>query len=122
MNRYHNKVYFPYNAKKDLQDFTAKQNRQEWHYTAHCLDNVRSRAIDCRALLEFIKAQQLDAETIFEYYLEFKRIIKACYRINWSAGIDVILVIGEGKQIITIYLNSVDDEHYTLNKMQYMQE
>jgi len=119
MNRYHSKVYFPQGASEALQDFTDENNCQNWGYTTHCLDNIMHRAIDNRALLEFIKAQELKAQDIFEYYAEGERIVKACYRINWQSGLDIILVVNALREIITIYINTADDEHVTLDANLY---
>jgi hypothetical protein len=119
MRRYHCKVYFPDDNLKRLQEFTERNNLQEWSYTAHCLDNVKYRAIDTRALLEFIKGQELSAQDIFEYYIDGKRIVKACYRLQWQKELDLILVINANKEIITIYLNLAIDKHVTLNANLY---
>jgi hypothetical protein len=118
--RYHKEVFFPASAEADLQEFTALNNTQSWEYSGHCLDNIKFRVIDLRALLEFIRGYNLAAGDIFEYYTEAGRVIKACYRVAWSAGgLDIILVINDIREIITIYLNSPDDIHVTLDKNLY---
>jgi hypothetical protein len=45
---------------------------------------------------------------------------KICYRIPYIKGLDIILVISEEKNIITIYLNSQTDKHETLKKELYI--
>jgi hypothetical protein len=124
MLRYHKKVYIDQTDLERLKTFTEGLNSLSWAYTDHCLDNIKSRAIDLEGLLGFIKGIILDYNTIFEFYAEeqTREIIKVCYRINWQKDLDIILVIGKNKQIITIYLNSSDDLHYTLRKEAYTNE
>lgn len=118
MNRYHKKIGFDLNDIQKLKDFTDKLNSLDWCFTSHSLDNLRYRAIDLKNILLFIKRLILDYENIFEYYAEHK-IIKACYRVNYNKYTDIIIVLGENKQIITIYLNSQEDEHFTLKNNLY---
>jgi hypothetical protein len=123
MNRYHKEVYTEPRHWQILKTYTERFNSLNWSYTEHCLDNIKSRAIDLEGLLLYIKGLKLEAGEIFEYYLDDKgEPIKICYRINYQAGLDIILVIGEDKQIITIYLNSKDDLHYTLKRELYINE
>jgi hypothetical protein len=123
MLRYHKKVYIDVADLERLKTFTEGLNVLSWQYTAHCLDNVKSRAIDLEGLLRFIKDIILDYNTIFEFYIDDKSrdIIKVCYRINWQKDLDIILVLNQGKSIITIYINSRTDEHFTLRKELYIQ-
>jgi hypothetical protein len=119
MQRYHIKTGFKPDDILRLKEFTNKLNHLVWSYTGHCLDNLKYRAIDIEAVLRFIKGAKLDYSYIFEYYSNDDKIIKVCYRIKYNNGIDLILVIGEHKQIITIYYNSNNDNHLTLKKYIY---
>jgi hypothetical protein len=122
MNRYHIKTGFEKQGEQKLQAFTDKLNRLNWIYSIHCLDNLRYRLIDRRALLIYIKSMTLDARTIFEYYTDANGLIwKACYRFDWK-GHAVILVVSNTKNIITIYTNAKDDDHVTLNTNLYIKE
>lgn len=122
MLRYHKKVYINPIDLERLKAFTDRLNGLEWSYTSHCIDNIKSRAIDLEGLLRYIKGLVLEDSNIFEFYADDKNrdIIKACYRINWQKDIDIILVIGKDKQIITIYINSASDEHLTLKRELYI--
>jgi len=124
MLRYHKAVYTELGHWQKLADFTEKLNGLNWQYSRHCLDNIKSRAIDIEGLLRFIKGVRLEAGAIFEYYLDEKtgEPIRVCYRIAEPAGLDIILVMGEDKEIITIYLNSRGDNHETLRRELYQQE
>ena len=122
MLRYHKKVYFDPKDQERLKTWTENLNSLKWTYTGHCLDNLKCRTIDIEDLLLFIKGYILDHKIIFEFYSDeqSQEIIKVCYRINWMKDIDIILVLGEDKQIITIYINSVEDNHEGLRKEPYI--
>jgi len=118
MKRYHKKVYFPFPEK--IEAFNNRLNALDFSYSKHSLDNLRYRAIDMEGVLRFIAGAELKAEDIFEYYLnEYNEIEKACYRIQYNSGIDLILVLNYNKRIVTIYCNRANDNHYTLNKTLY---
>ena len=121
MLRYHKAVYTEPEHWQRLAEFTEKLNGLNWQYSRHCLENIKSRAIDIEGLLLYIKGIRLEAGAIFEYYLTDKGDIdRACYRITYNNGLDIILVLGENKEIITIYLNTRGDLHYTLRKELYI--
>ena len=119
MLRYHKKIYFPDTAEKDLSEFTNKLNKLNWGYTAHSIDNIKYRVIDNKSILLFIRDLKLDSKNIFEYYADDNGIIKTCYRIPYMDNMDIILVLSECKEIITIYLNSNTDLHYFLKQELY---
>jgi hypothetical protein len=121
MLRYHIKVYTKPEDLERLKTLTNKLNLLRWTHSEHCLDNLKYRIIDIEAILRFIKIVRLEPEQIFEYYLDDKtrEPIKLCYRINYNGDIDLILVVSNTKNLITIYINSKDDGHETLKKELY---
>lgn len=119
MLRYHKKVYFP--DIKELSALNEHLNSLNWKYSVHALDNLKHRVINTFALLSYIKELKLNKDDIFEYYKEGNNIIKVCYRIDYK-DFDFILVLGNNKEIITIYINSKDDEHESLHKNLYEQD
>lgn len=121
MNRYHKDVYIPEADKIRLEAFTDVLNGKKWTYTGHCTDNLKIRYIGLTEILLYIKGLILHADDIFEYYKdEAGSIKKACYRVKYTAGIDIILIISDVKNIITIYTNTADDLHVTLDKSLYV--
>lgn len=118
MNRYHIKTGFNPQDVEGLRAFTDRLNGLSWHYTSHSIDSVRDRAIDLEGLLLFVRDIRLDFNQIFEYYSDGD-IIKVCYRISWQKEIDIVLCLGQDKQIISIWLNSADDKHETLRIEKY---
>jgi len=122
MKRYHKKVFFPDNSSDKLKIFTDLLNAKVFKYTLHSIDNIKYRFIDLKEVLIFIKSLSLDYKSIFEYYTnDNDKIIKSCYRIKYNNGIDIILILNDDKSIITIYLNTAEDKHFTLNKELYVQ-
>ena len=123
MNRYHKAVYIPEADKKTFEAFTDVLNGKKWQYSGHCTDNLKLRYIGLTEVLIFIKGVRLEAGQIFEYYKdEAGSIKKACYRIKYTANIDIILILSDEKNIVTIYTNEADDDHITLNKNLYVQK
>lgn len=121
MKRYHKTIYTEPRHWERLGDLTNSLNSMNWKYTEHCIDHIKSRAVDLEGLLKFIKDIRLEVENIFEYYIDDKgEPIKICYRIHYPAGNDIILVVGNNKQIITVYLNSTEDKHETLKRELYI--
>jgi len=119
MNRYHKKIGFNIRHEKGLKSFNDRINGLNWKYTQHCLENLNIRFSDKQKILLFIKGLKLKENEIFEYYSINDKIQKVCYRLNYSNVSDLIIVIGEFKQIITIYLNEKSDNHYTLKEYLY---
>ena len=122
MLRYHKKVYFPICNIPKLKDFTISLNNLSWEYTKHTLDNIKDRFLDIKGILLYIKDITLSTENIFEYYMEAQKIVKVCYRIKYNNGMDIILVLSEYKNIVTIYINSTEDKHITLKTELYQKE
>jgi hypothetical protein len=122
MRRYHIKVYTDKKHYQILSDFTDNLNRLKWGYTDHCIDNIKTRTIDLVGLLRYIKDIKLEVSQIFEYCLKDyeDRPEKICCRLPYTQGADIILVIGEDKKIITIWINSKTDNHKTLKKELYI--
>lgn len=95
-------------------------NTMDWLYSKHALDNVRYRALDMREVLIKIVNTELNTKWIFEYYTDkYDKILKVCYRIPYKDNNDIIIVVSNEKCLITVYFNSVNDEHYTLKKEIY---
>ena len=119
--RYHKKIYFPKHHKEKLIALTYQLNGKQWKYTKHCLNNIKLRALDLEQLLYWIKSEaMLDYNNIFEYYTGDKEdILKVCYGLSYNKAVDVILIMGTQKQIITIYYNSANDKHCTLKESIY---
>ena len=119
MNRYHIKIGFEPEHLSQLKELTEILNSKNWLYSIHCIDSLKYRAINLEQVLKFIKDIELNPSQIFEFYTENDIIVKVCYRIGYNNLQDLILVITPDKKIVTIYINSKDDLHFTLKKELY---
>ena len=121
MLRYHKQVFFDPKDTESLKAFTVRLNGLNWRYSSHSIEGLKYRAIDLESLLLFVKDIKLNDNQLFEYYAEDKsrEIIKACYRVSWLKDIDIILCLEKDKKIISIWLNSIEDKHETLNENLY---
>jgi len=121
MLRYNKKIYFPQEDSESLKAFNNRINRGNFSFSSHCLDNLKYRSIDMQEVLQHIKnIASFYINDIFEYYKD-NEIEKACYRLPYNKNNDVILVVSKYKKIITIYFNSTEDKHSTLDKKLYQQ-
>jgi len=116
MKRYHKNVYFKHET--ELKEFNVNMNIKKWKYSSHALKNLQYRVIDNLSILTFIKGLVLNEKDIFEYYIIDNKIDKVCYRIEYIYC-DIILIVSKQKCIITIYLNSKNDNHNTLKTELY---
>jgi len=119
MKRFHKEIYFPDTVK--LKELTARLNNKFWKFSSHSLDNLKYRAMDNASILKHVRDTKLDEENIFEYYRLDEGIEKVCYRIPYSHS-DIILVVSKDKTLVTVYLNSKNDNHVTLTQELYQQE
>jgi hypothetical protein len=118
MQRFHKQVLFPDIYDQQLKEVNDDLNRKEFSFSKHSLDNVKWRAIDMTELLLDIKERFLSVDNIFEYYVSNGIIKKVCYRIHMKSY-DYIIVLSLCKKVITIYINSKNDNHICLNKSLY---
>jgi len=122
MQRYHIKIYTRPEDIKAVKTLTDRLNALKWTYTEHCIDNIKYRAVNMIEILNFIKGQTLNSKEVFEYYIENNTLTKLCYRIPFNKEIDLILVVSNIKNLITVYINTNNDKHYTLNRELYAKE
>lgn len=118
MERYHKKVGIPDTIKNQFEGFTGALNTKKWLYTRHSIANLKYRCYDIKSILLFIKGLELKENDIFEVYVFDSKLVKVCYRVEYK-NIDLILVVDSNKTLITIYVNTKDDKHYTLNETIY---
>ena len=118
MKRYHKKIYFPEKDIAGILSLINNLNKEKWQYTKHSIDKIYSLA-NISDILNYIKYLTLDFNDLFEYYTEDDSICKLVFRFNYNDNQDIIFVVSDKKNIITIYLNDRGDKHCTLNKNIY---
>jgi len=120
MKRYHKKVYYPDSSKVDLEGFIKGLEGLAWQYSRHTLENLKYRSYNTKDILLYIKDLKLDYNDIFEYYADDTGIKKVVFKIDYKGLFDLCLVISGSKKIITIYINSKNDNHDTLDRGLYV--
>lgn len=122
MKRYHVRICRPEGAGQRLKVLTSRLNNKSWRFSSHCLENLKYRIVNIENLLAYIKTLKLRAVWCFEHYEDEEgNITKAVYRFNWQ-GQAIILCINKDKRIISIWANSMEDNHETLRPEQYIKE
>lgn len=108
-NIYHSKIGFPRSYRRPVGTMAlnasrhAEQRGNDWGVIIPTSINMR------------------DAK-VFEIGMECGKLTKIAVRTSYDSQSDICLVIGirNGRySIITLWLNAVDDEHYTLNFSRY---
>lgn len=122
MKRYHIKVYYPNSAKKSLRAFTEALQSRAWQYSRHALENLKYRSYNVKDILLYIKGLKLDSNEIFEFYSDNTGIKKAVFKIDYKGIFDLCIVISDKKKIVTIYINSKNDNHDTLDRGLYVKK
>jgi hypothetical protein len=114
IKRYHREVYFPPDIRDGLFKFTKTLNYKEWKYTEHGLDRLSDEPRS-KQIKRLLNSLWLDPEFIFEIYLGKSGIRKACFRLPFDEKEDLIIVVTNNKELVTLYFNDVDDIHSTLD-------
>lgn len=120
MNRYHKEVGFDESHKSRLAELTEKFNRKrKFGRTNHAFDRLRER-FELVKVLEFLASEvSFRVEDVFEYYAEGEVVKKVCYRLHYDSEKDIIIVLGKGKEIVTVYTNRKTNIHQDLNREVY---
>jgi hypothetical protein len=118
MLRFHKNVFFPDNASSKLKDLCLALNSKDWSFSSHAIDSIKDEPINLHELLTEIKALKIYANGIFEFYLDNSSIVKICYRFNWKSK-SIIICLNSSKTLISVWVNSIDDNHATLRKNLY---
>lgn len=119
VKRYHVALYFPAGAQEALSAFVQRVNGLNWNFTCHSFERIKEKAQDVEKVGLFLKGLELTKESAFEYYEENGRIIKAVFRLPYNSEKALILVVSDTKNIVTVYLNNIKDNHKTLDPKKY---
>lgn len=116
MQRYHKNLYFPDIEKLNI--LVEKLNGKKWGYTGHSFEKIKLRS-NLESILIFVRDLKFKPEDIFEYYKYGDIIEKVCFRIEYEQNTDIILVVNQYKGLVTVYFNSKNENHLTLNPKHY---
>ena len=114
MTRYHKALYFPPTIRPDLVEFVA--NLPVLRLSKHAEQQVAEEENRNRPITP---PTTLNPSTCFEVYIETGRIEKAVFRVKTNAQYDTIYVVSRLGIVITLWSNSRDDNHQTLNPNLY---
>lgn len=117
--RYHERVFFPADSNNKFKILCDKLNKMPWNYSKHCLRRVYEK-FNCHTILRHISQIKLSPLQIFEYYTnDSGNIERIVCRLSYNNAWDIIVVVSAEKNIVTIYCNSTNDNHATLNAQLY---
>lgn len=107
---------------KDLENFPTLNvaNKEVTpHYTIHAFDSAENDQYDVILLPATINLSKTD---IFEIEIgKHDTIEKICIRMSYSKDYDLCMaIIPDGLIVKTVWLNSRDDNHKTLDKTRYV--
>ena len=117
MTRYHKDIFFPDNDK--LPAIVSNLNQRKWVLSKHSFDRIIEKSENVSVIGYFIKDLVLKEAYLFEYYKENDIITKLVFRIPFDNENDIILVLNDYKEIVTVYYNNKEDNHRTLDNKIY---
>jgi hypothetical protein len=125
-NRYHKEVGFDQDHQQDLIDLIHKFNgTKRYGRTKHAFHRLNER-FDYISILNYLANKvEFHYGQVFEYYVkqDSNLISKVCFRIEYPTSPyetqDLILVLTRQKDIVTLYINTTDDNHRTLKRELY---
>lgn len=121
MLKYHKEVYFPIKYHSKLINFNNELKEYTFKFSNHTKQRVIEKINNFEYFNIFISNLKLNSTNIIEYTVNNNEIEKVLYRFKYNENEEIILSISQNKTIITIYLNNINDKHFTLNKKIYCQ-
>jgi hypothetical protein len=107
--------YFPAEAKEDLYNLCKILNRKYFRNSSHYEYRLDDRNISREQVNKFLDNLILKQEDIFEYQKEGYEFIRVNFRLSFDDKNDIIFVLDGEKKIRTVWINSKNDHHATLN-------
>ena len=125
--RYHKEVGFDKEHQQDLIDLIHKFNKvKRYGRTIHAFHRLNER-FDYNNILNYIANKvEFHYGQVFEYCVNdvSNLISKICFKIEYRTSPykthDLILVLTRQKDIVTLYINSSEDNHSTLKRELYI--
>jgi hypothetical protein len=118
MQKYHKNIGF----KEDHDILTEKlikslENRK-FTFSRHSIDELRLES-EALHIVEAIKGYSLAFCDVFEIVIDNDIIMKLGFRIPLNSQDDIIFIINSAKNIVTLWTNSKEDRHVSLNPNNY---
>lgn len=117
--KYHKKIYFPDSEKLKL--IIEALNKQSWQYISkHAINELKNERLNLEEIGQFLKGKQFTFEELFEYKKTKEgNIYNLVFRVQYKQYCDIILVVSMNKSLISAWVNSRTDKHFTLNANNY---
>ena len=114
--RFHKEVGFESGALKEI--FGRLQRFSQIQYTRHAqLETIKDRY----ATIPVLKLVDIKPNDVFEYTKELGEITRFAIRIkNFDKGLDFCYSVSLDGNVITVWANTKEDSHQTLNVAQYV--
>jgi lantibiotic modifying enzyme len=113
--KFHREVGFEATALKEIQD--GLRRLYQLRYTQHAkLETIKDRY----SIIPVIKLSDIKLSDIFEYTKEQGEIVKFAVRVtSYDKALDFCYSISLDGNVITVWANTKEDSHRTLNERAY---
>lgn len=120
IKRYHKEVGFDKEHTQQLIDLVISFNEtKKYGRTKHAFHRLNERFDYINILNYLANKVEFNFSQIFEYYTDGEAVCKVCFRITYKTSEDLIIVLTNKKDIVTLYVNAVGDNHKTLKTELY---
>jgi hypothetical protein len=127
IKRFHKNIYFPDNIEKYINDFVSTVNKNgPLTLSVHATEKLIDLTLDFgkslfKDYVSIIRSNILVPNNIFEFYwYKSGEIVKACFRNSFrDFPVDIITVISNTGNIITVYSTRKNDQHSTMDVALY---
>ena len=114
--KYHKVLGIPENVKIKAKDFTRQLSAFKMGFSSHALEALQDES-EKEAIREAIFNYRASYADVFEV-VEYGHIEKLGFRIPFNDR-DIIFIVNSWGKIVTIWTNSKNDLHNTLNAANY---
>lgn len=122
LNRYHVNIHVPEWGKNSTLEFIQNVPRKIT-YSLHVRKKLKGYKKRFRKkivqFLSKINITERDLDCAFEFYAVDSKIKRMCFRYSLDKNYDIIIVLASTGKLITFFLNSIDDDHPTLDFKKY---
>jgi hypothetical protein len=118
MMKYHKDIYFRPQDREGLESLNNFLARKKFTWSIHAKENI-SRVKDLHYFYKWFNMVEFTVKNIIEYTIIDNDIKKVLYRLQYDEKSDILISVSNSGNIITLWFNSVQDKHKTLNTREY---
>ena len=117
--RYHKEVGFNHRDYTELKEICQRFNdSDEMTKSIHALEKMKLR-FDMFEVLTHLANIEWNYKDIFEYYTEGEKVKRMCFRSEFNATEDIIIVIDRNKNLVTMWAIDKANNKANLDKSVY---